>query len=127
MRYHNRILELKPHRLPKLVYEWEESQGSKGWISDVGQIEKALHLPKPRDHVLYDLENAENAALALSRKQWWEDAQMKSKLDSYTLFRDNTTTDITCKMKLNRSTKSAISSLAAGILPIEFEIGRSPM
>ncbi len=45
LRYHNHNMELKPNRLPKMVSEWEESLGSKGWISDVCKIASALHLP----------------------------------------------------------------------------------
>ena len=124
LRYHNRIMELDSHRLPKIVYEWEKSLGSKGWIEDVGNIASALHLPPPDAQVLYDMDNAECAALALSRKQWDEDALTKSKLDSYVLFRNRYTKNILAKMKLNRRTRSAITRLAAGILPIEVEIGR---
>ena len=69
LRYHDRILELEPDMLPRLIYEWEQSLSSKGWISNVGQIANALHLPPPSAHVLYALQNTDTAALALSRRQ----------------------------------------------------------
>ena len=75
-------------RLLKVIHEWERSLGSKGWISDVEKTTSVLHLPPPPSaYILYDLENAEHAAMELSRRQWHEDASSKSKLDAYVLFR----------------------------------------
>ena len=123
LRLHNRIINLKNGRLPKEIYRWETSLGSKGWLSDVKKIARALHLPPPNEHIEYDMENVENAIHSLSKKQWWEDAQTKSKLDSYIQFRKETDKDIIAKMKLSRKHRSMVSRLAAGILPIQVEIG----
>ena len=119
-------MEFKQDRIPRLVHEWEKSLGSKGWISDVEKIASTLHLPSPEPdaQVLYGFENVENAVMDLLRKQWWEDALTKSKLETYVQFRSKDNYDIVAKMKLNRHYRSLLSRLAADILPIEIEIGR---
>ena len=122
LRYHNRIMLLKPDTLPKLVYEGEKSLGFKGWISDVNKITSALHMPPPNAQIIYDTENAEHAAMELSNKWWWEDALTTSKLDMYVQFTKKDTKYVIAKMKQNRHTRSAASRLAAGILSIEIEI-----
>ena len=38
IRYHNRIVTLDFHRLPRLVYDWESRNGSIGWIKDVKHV-----------------------------------------------------------------------------------------
>ncbi len=102
LRYHNRIVILDDGRLPKAIYTWEASLGSEGWIGDVKKIAQALHLPPPSELIAYDIENAEYAINSLSRKQWWEKAHTKSKLDCYVQFRTEHNKDIIAKMKLNQ-------------------------
>ena len=98
--------------------------GSKGWLDDVKNIARTLHLPPPSEGILYDMENVENAICSLLKRQWWDDAHTKSKLDNYVQFRKMPEKDIIAKMKLSRKHRSMVSRLAAGILPLQMEIGR---
>ena len=74
LRFHNRILQLPDHRLPKVIYNWEVKEGSKCWVMQVKEICLALHLPLPADGVIYGMDNVNAAAYRYSRECWWKEA-----------------------------------------------------
>ena len=124
IRYHNRILTLPDHRLPKMVYEWEAREGGKGWIKEVGDICKKLHLPDPGDRVIYDMDNVQVAAHKYSIDRWWHSAQQQPKLQTYIEVRPQDEPTAVVKCNLKRYPRSLLSRLLCGILPLEVEVGR---
>ncbi len=124
IRYHNRIMSLKPDRLPRIVYEWEMTQGNKGWIQDVINITKVLHLPPPDSNVIYDMENVDYAIKAYSNKRYWNAVPTKSKLCSFEEMITKETANTLVKANLKRYPRSLLAKTLCGILPLEVETGR---
>ena len=124
MRYANRLETMDDDRLPKKVLKWEISKGGKGWCSDLAEITRTLHLPHPFTGILYDLDNAKASLKSLSRREWWAEAETKSKLRSFIWFKDRTDSTTIVKANLSRSQRSLLSKLSSGTLPIELETGR---
>ena len=122
LRYHNRILELPSHRLPRIVYDWEVSEGSKCWIKKVSDICSQLHLPPPSAGISYDMENVNAAAYKHSVDCWWCEALEMSKLCIYTEVKLKDERTNVVQSNLRRYPRSAISQLLCGILPLEVEV-----
>ena len=124
LRYFNRVLNLKPDRLPRILLDYDMSHDGKGWLDDVKQITEKLHLPRPCHMVIYDLDNVKQSLMYLSREGWWNDAEDKPKLDSYKEFRGRECNNLIVQSNLSRNQRSLLSKLATGTLPLEIETGR---
>ena len=88
MRYYNRVQNLEPDRLPKIVLVWDKSTGGKQWLGDVKKIAHILHLPDPENGVVYDLDAVQSAAAKYCKDRWWREAATKPKLRSYIQIRN---------------------------------------
>ena len=124
LRLHNRIMQMKPERLPYKLYMWEESIGGRGWIQDVQTIALALHLPPPSSHVIYDLEAVNAAVKSLSTENHWRESKLKPKLDCFVDIFDKDNIVNLVKANLKRRPRSLTSKLISGILPLEVETGQ---
>ena len=124
VRLYNRFCEMKTDRLPKKVMQWEISSGNKGWFGDLKCITNLLHLPAPDGEFVYDLSAVESELMKLTKSHWWTNAESKSKLEYYVIFRDREDCNTIVKANLDRRERSVLTQLVSGILPIEKEIGR---
>ena len=124
LRYHNRVLQLDNDRLPRKIYDFDLKSGKSAWISEICEIARNLHLPRPSDNVLYDLETAQHAILKYSKDLWWEEVKEKPKLRTYVLFRERESPNFLVRSNLPRYNRSLMSRLVCGILPLELEKGR---
>ena len=124
LRLHNRILDMKPHRFPKLVYQYDMKQRKSQWYNEICDIAKAFHLPSPNLGLKYDMEAVNSAALKYSQNLWWEAARAEPKLCTYTDFTEIDDPRTLVKANLPRGQRSLIAKLMCGILPLEVEVGR---
>ena len=122
--YHNRILNLDEHWLPRVVYEWEKSLNVKAWYHDIVNITRILHLPPPDTECMYDLATVEPALQKRAEDIWWEVANSMSKLRSFVEFRDKESSGSIVRNNLKRQNRSLLAKLVAGILPLKIETGR---
>ena len=124
MRYFNRVQNLKPDRLPRIVLEWEKSYGGKQWLGEIAKVAQILHLPPPMEGIQYDLEAVQSAALQHSRDNWWREAEYKPKLRMYRQVRTVDDEVKLCRLGLQRQERSLVAKLLCGVLPLEIETGR---
>ena len=124
LRLHNRIMDMNPERLPKLVYQYDMQQKKSQWYHEIGEIAKAFHLPSPSLCLKYDMEAVSAAALHYSQNLWWEAAKSKPKLRTYTDFTEINDPRTLIKANLPRGQRSLLAKLMCGILPLEIEVGR---
>ena len=81
-------MDIKPHCLPKILYQWEEKLGAKWWIKDLKEVTRLLPSPGPESHVKYDLDVAYSAAKRFLQDTKWNEALFKPNLCSYVKFKD---------------------------------------
>ncbi len=86
--YHNRLLKMPDHRLPKVVCNWDVHNGGKCWVKEVDEIVRTLHLPPVSAGIQYDLTAVEGAIKAYDRNLKWEEVETKPKLHYYKNFKD---------------------------------------
>ena len=104
--------------------QWESLNGSKGWLREMKHITQILQMPTPDNETIYDLEMVHSKLMKLTRSHWWADANTKSKLEYYVLFKDQEDPCTIVKANLDRRERSLLTQLVSGILPIEKEVGR---
>ncbi len=124
LRMHNRLVEMKTHRYPRLVYQYDITHNKSQWYREVCDIAKQFHLPKPTMNVKYDMDAVSAAALKLSQDLWWRAAKDKPKLRTYIDFTDVNEPRTLVKANLPRNQRSLLAKLLCGILPLEVETGR---
>ena len=124
LRFHNRLLNMKPHRWPRIIYEYDIVQKKRTWVHEVDMICQNLHLPRPRARVEYDLGTVNQAILKYSYDMWWREAQKKPKLRSFIAFKDQAEPMNLVHSNLPRYQRSLLAKLSCGILPLEIETGR---
>ena len=115
---------MKEDRLPKKIMQWEMSYESKGWFGDLKCITHTLQLPAPNGEFVYDLSVVEAELMKLTKSHWWANAETKSKLEYYSIFKDREDCNTIVKANLDRHERSLLTQLVSGILPIEKEMSR---
>ncbi len=98
--------------------------GSRGWLRNLNQVLRKLHLPHSSQKVLYDMDAVEAACMHVSKQKRWDDAERKSKLCSYVEFKDRSDPTTLVSSNLKRYNRSLLAKLLCGILPLEVETGR---
>ena len=83
-----------------------------------------LQLPLPDGTFTYDLNVVQTELMKLTKAHWWKDAETKSKLENYVIFKDREDCNTIVKANLDRRERSLLTHLVSGILPIEKEVGR---
>ena len=125
VRYHNRLVEMKPNRLPVRIYNWEKSLNVQGWVKD---CEFILNYCNMGDYSgienVCDLDVLYSRLKKLNRDKWWLDAHGKSKLRTYIRIHDTENVQSIVKRNMPRSQRSFISKFKCGVLPIALETGR---
>ena len=125
LRLFNRIVDMKPNRLPKLILASDLKAGAKGWLGDLITVAHKLHLPLPTSFTFqYDLEVTRASALSMDRKCWKEEAMLTSKLCTYVQVKDFDSIATFVKANIRRSQRSVMVKLLCGILPLEVEVGK---
>ncbi len=125
LRFYNRVVKMEEWRLPKVVLNWDSMSRRRGWLADLTEVATELGLPLPLSgDFTYDLESAQSVLTHKSRQIWREDALTKPKLCTYVEARNLTGGPGLVKLNLPRPTRSLVSKLMCGILPLEVEVGR---
>ncbi len=126
VRYHNRLIDMKEHRLPVIVYKWERSLKLESWASEIKHIlaySDMLHTD-PETWRKFDLDVLESRLRYLNRQKLWQEAHTMDKLVTFVKVHDIDNTKQVAKLNLPRRNRSMIIKLKCGVLPIAVEIGR---
>ncbi len=126
IRYHNRLMDMKTHRLPVVIYKWERSLNLESWSSEVKHIltyADMLH-DNPDTWRKFDLDVVESRLKFLYRQQLWQEAHTKDKLRTFIQVHDIGNTKAIVSLNLSRLQRSVMVKLKCGVLPLALEIGR---
>ena len=125
LRMWNRIVQMGDGRLPKIILKWDISLDGQNWSFDLKKILGDVQ----QSHVFENLSpvNLVMSWSLLHEKyciKWKEDLANKPKLRTYRLFKENYQVEPYVTSFMNRKTRSCISQLRCGILPLAIETGR---
>ena len=126
VRYHNRLMDMKNHRLPVIVYKWDHSLKLDSWASEVIHIltyADMLH-DSPDTWRKFDLDVVESRLKFLNRQQLWQEAHTKDKLRTFIKVHDISNSKAIVSLNLSRLQRSMMIKLKCGVLPLALEIGR---
>ncbi len=126
IRYHNRLMDMKAHRLPVIIYKWDRSLKLDSWAKEVVHI--LTYADMLHDNAdtwrKFDLDVVESRLKFLYRQQLWQEAHTKDKLRTFVQVHDIKNTKAIVSLNLSRIQRSMMIKLKCGVLPLAIEIGR---
>ena len=124
LRFHNRVVQLRDDRLPKMIYKYDIQSKKSTWLYEVRKITSTLHLPLPEHNLLYDLDAVNSAILKYCQNEWWRELLTKPRLCFYALVKHMEDENTLARTNLVRCQRSMVSEFVCGILPLEIVVGR---
>ncbi len=124
IRYHNRLIDMKAHRLPVIIYKWERNLKLDSWAAEVKHILSYADMLHDNADTWRKFDVIESRLKYLHRQQLWQEAHTKEKLRTFVKVHDISNTKAIVSLNLSRIQRSAMIKLKCGVLPLALEIGR---
>ena len=121
----NRYIGMDPNRLTKKLFEYDYNINNKNWTSEIhiilrntGQEEMFLS----KSHC--DIQDTEKKLKDHYEETWKINLNNKTKLRTYTIFKESFHTEQYLKLNLSKCERSTLAQFRLGVLPLEIETGR---
>jgi len=125
IRYYNRIINMDPGRLPKVIFFWERSLRTHGWAHEVEVILSNIGMSdRFNNNLCCSLDTVWAELFAKESILWQESVQKSRKLRTYRSYKLHLETEPYVFCISNREHRSVLSKLRAGVLPLEIETAR---
>jgi hypothetical protein len=125
IRYFNKIIAMEDNRIPKRSFQWEKVLTTNGWAQEIKTILTGIDM-------FGHFENSIPCNLSLVWAElfanesilWSTNMQNSPKLRTYKTYKQSLEVEPYVFCLLNRSYRSVLARLRAGVLPLEIETGR---
>jgi len=126
-----RMMNMPVNRLTHFIFMWDWKHKGKTWSWNVRQILKETH----QEDVINDIANnaidfrkvlhqAEVDLMNIEIQRWKNELDRQPKLRFYKLFKEDYKTELYVQKCHNKSLRSFIAQIRAGVLPLQVEVGR---
>ena len=121
----NRVLSMPDDRLTKKVFNYDYEKSCKNWSSGIKELFINLQMENVfTEKLACDLELVKAKTKDIMTTSWQREVQIKPKLRSYKLFKNNFETEPYVQFIRDRQTRSLLAQIRCGILPLRIETGR---
>ena len=82
VRYRNRLVHMQDDRIPKIIYNWDKSLGTRAWVSQVKHVIQYANMEgeKEGEDIHVDTDVLKASLLRQNRLKWWQSAMSLTKL-----------------------------------------------
>lgn len=120
---YNRFCKMDNSRLTKRMFLWDKMQPGKSWFNELVEIANRVDYDIP-DNQSIDLNVFMEKCNSLQNQEWLNNLPSKPKLRTYVTFKDKVCTEPYIYNNLCKGTRSIMSQLRMGVLPLNIETGR---